>query len=214
MMSNPAAAVNAISLKLPQTCGLHKSRHSSPLRESEWRRPTYIVASLSPDTATEVRDLILAPPTDNDFDLQVELVDFADAGIAFRGYDAENIWLFVLRSEHNDAFFCRVHRGAPQEITAIMPLRELSYGREALRLGGLVGRLVLLSGLVLLALRFLLIALAQSSWAAREWYTMTSRPPSSLAPHQCTSCIAPHSSSCIRHTASRPTLRSAPHGSN
>jgi hypothetical protein len=109
---------------------------------------------------------LLAPPTDADFDLSVELDDPVDAGIAFRGYDAENTWLFIVRSMHNDAFFCLVHRGEVQEIAAIMPLAELTSGRELLRLGGLAGRIVFLSGLLLLALRAL--SVSWSSWSP-DW---------------------------------------------
>lgn len=124
--------------------------------------------------------LAFAPPTDNDFNLSVEIVDPVDAGIMFRGYDAENTWLFVVRSAYNDAFFCRMHRGEIGEITALRPLRELSTAREALRLGGLLGCILTVAGLVLLSLR----ALFAGRWWSRIAGSMAaeSRRPSWVRP--------------------------------
>jgi len=100
------------------------------------------------------RAVALFPGLDaRDFDLTVELVDAVDAGIVFRAADSGTGWVFVARPRHNDAFFFRLVDGQPGPILAMRPARELGAAREALRLGGLVGWILLVTVPLLLLVR-------------------------------------------------------------
>jgi hypothetical protein len=91
----------------------------------------------------------------DDFRLELDLVDPIDAGVIFRAEDDGNGTLFIVRSLHNDAFFCSIEDGEPGAILEIMPLRELRSGRELLRVAGLVAEITLAAMLLLGALRLL-----------------------------------------------------------
>jgi len=100
------------------------------------------------------RAIALFPGLDSrDFELTVELVDAVDAGLVFRAADARSAWVFAVRPRHNDAFFFRLDDGQPGPILAMMPVRELGPAREALRLSGLIGWILLATVPLLLVVR-------------------------------------------------------------
>ena len=89
------------------------------------------------------------------FTLEVDLVDASDAGVLFHATGIAKGTVLVLRPKLNDMFFFELDDGRPGPVLEIGSLSELSVGRELLRLGGLVGWLLLASVAGLGLLRWL-----------------------------------------------------------
>ncbi len=101
-------------------------------------------------------------------ELGADLITPTDAGIMVRGRDENNGLVFVVRPACNDAFFFRLAEGEPGPVLALAPLRDVTLGRESLRLLGLLGRLGFRGALAVAGLWLLVNVRGRRARAARR----------------------------------------------
>ena len=91
-----------------------------------------------------------------DFVLEVDFTDATDSGILLRARDKDNGIVFVVRPPLNDAYFFNLTNGIPGPILGLIPVSQLSAGREILELVNLLLEILLNAALFILLLKGLL----------------------------------------------------------
>jgi hypothetical protein len=99
--------------------------------------------------------LILGDGCAADFVVKADLVRPSDAGILFHASGPNDGTVLAVRQTYNDILVFRLRNGEPGPVHALAPLTELTVGRESVRLGGLVARILLATLLGLGVLRWL-----------------------------------------------------------
>lgn len=101
---------------------------------------------LVPDATSGARSVALLDEAEaGRFRLEVDLVRPSDAGVVFHASGASDGMVLVVRPLQNDIFFFRLTEGQPGPVLALAPLRELTIGRELLRLSGGAAAILLVS---------------------------------------------------------------------